>query len=71
MKAEEFLDIINKESPKDYGLCPPPVTAERGLDILIDHFLGKNWYTELSMSKEQTYTEAIYRILETNPRREQ
>ena len=69
MKPEEFSEIVNKESGVDYGLCPPPITAERGLNILIDHFLGKDWYVVLSMSKEQVYTEAIFEILERNQKR--
>lgn len=69
MKPEEFLEIVNKESGVDYGLCPPPTKADKGLDILIDHFLGKDWYVTLSMSTEQVYTEAICEILERNQKR--
>lgn len=64
MKPEEFAEFVNKSG--DYGLCPPPITAEKGLDILIDHFLGKDWYVVMSVSKEQAYTEAIYEILKRN-----
>jgi hypothetical protein len=70
MTPQEFGEIVNKESDFDYGLCPPPITAERGLDILIDHFLGKDWYVIMSMSKEQVYTEAIYEILEKTQKRQ-
>lgn len=70
MTPQEFGEIVNKESDIDYGLCPPPITAERGLDILIDHFLGKDWYVVMSMSKEQVYTEAIYEILERTQKRQ-
>ena len=69
MTPQEFGEIVNKESDMDYGLCPPPITAERGLDILIDHLLGKDWYVVMSMSKEQVYTEAIYEILEKTQKR--
>lgn len=69
MTPHEFGEIVNKESDMDYGLCPPPITAERGLDILIDHFLGKDWYVVMSMGKEQVYTEAIYEILEKTQNR--
>ena len=64
MKPEEFLDIVYKKSNIDYGLCPPPIKAEEGLDILIKHFLGKDWYVTMPLSTEQVYTEAIYQILE-------
>ena len=69
MTPHEFGEIVNKESDMDYGLCPPSITAERGLDILIDHFLGKDWYVVMSMGKEQVYTEAIYEILEKTQNR--
>jgi hypothetical protein len=67
MKAEEFIEIVNKESKVDYGLMPPPITAEKGLNILIEHFLGKDWYVTSPLSQEQVYTEAIHQILENNP----
>ena len=70
MTPQEFGKLVNKESDIDYGLCPPPITAERGLDILIDHFLGKDWYVRMSMNKEQVYTEAIYEILERTQKRQ-
>ena len=69
MTPQEFGEIVNKEAGMDYGLCPPPITAERGLDILINHFLGKDWYVVMPMGKEQVYTEAIYEILEKTQKR--
>jgi hypothetical protein len=69
MKPNEFLEIVNKESDFDYGLCPSPIKAEKGLDILITHFLGKDWYVSMSMNTEQMYTEAIYQILEQNQKK--
>lgn len=70
MTKEEFEEIVIKESDFDYCLCPPPITAERGLDILIDHFLGKDWFVTMPMSKEQVYTEAIYEIIEKTQKRQ-
>ena len=64
MKPEQFIEILKKEDDFDYGLCPPPVTAEKGLDVLIKHFLGDDWYGTMPLSTEQVYTEAIYAILE-------
>lgn len=69
MKPEQFLEIVNKDSEVDYGLCPSPISAEKGLKILIDHFLGENWYVVSSVSNEQAYTEAIYQILKKNQKR--
>lgn len=64
MTREKFLsDLLNK-SDVDYGICPPPISAKDGLMILINHFLGDDWCTIMSISQEQVYTEAIYAILD-------
>ena len=70
MKAEEFSDLVYKESKKDYGLCPPPISAEKGLKILMNHFLGDDWYVVMPLGREQVYTEAIFEILNRNQKRE-
>lgn len=71
MKTEEFLKIVDEHNEgKSYGLCSQPFPADKGLDILIEHFLGKDWYVVLSMSKEQVYTEAICDILEKTQKRQ-
>ena len=65
MTTKEFLEIVDKHNDgKTYGLCSQPFPADKGLDILIEHFLGKDWYVTLSMSAEQVYTEAICDILD-------
>jgi hypothetical protein len=64
MTPEQFIEDLNKETSTDYGLCPPPISAEKGLDILINHLLGDDWYTTMPLGKEQVYTEAIYAILQ-------
>jgi hypothetical protein len=51
---------------KDYGLCPPPIEAQKALDILTKHFLGEDWYVSLSMGREQVNAEAVYDILSNN-----
>ena len=66
MKAEDFLEGALNKSDKDYGLCPPPTTPDDGMRILIEHFLGPNWYVTMPVSSEQVYTEAIYKILQDN-----
>ena len=71
MKTEDFLKIVDEHNEgKSYGICTQPFPAEKGLNILIDHFLGKDWYVVMSMSKEQVYTEAIYEILEKTQKRQ-
>ncbi|MBC8488475.1 MAG: hypothetical protein H8D45_20805 [Bacteroidetes bacterium] len=61
MEVKEFEELISTRG--DYGLCPPPISDRETIEILIDHFLGKNWYVALSMSPEQVNTEAIYDII--------
>lgn len=69
MKAEEFAEKQYEKTSIDYGLCPPPTTTDEALEVLIEHFLGKDWYTTLPLSKEQTNTEAVIAILEkTQPK---
>ena len=44
MKTEDFLKIVDEHNNgKTYGLCPQPFPADKGLDVLIEHFLGKDW----------------------------
>ena len=70
MKTDEFLKIVDEYNEgKSYGLCSQPFPADKGLDILIEHFLGKDWYVTLSMSSEQVYTEAICDILDKTQKR--
>ena len=63
MTPKEFSDMVNASADMDYGICPPPITAEKAMSVLMDHFLGKDWYTVLPLNQEQVYTEAVYTIL--------
>lgn len=58
-----------EKSDFDYGIFPPPTEAQEGLNILIKHFLGEDWYTANPISQEQVNTEAIYQILENHPKK--
>ena len=70
MKTEDFLKIVDEHNnEKTYGLCPQPFPADKGLDVLIEHFLGKDWYVTLSMGSEQVYTKAICDILDKTQKR--
>ncbi len=69
MEAEDFIKKIYKESDADYGMLYPPIKAQDGLNILIDHFLGEDWYVIMSVSREQINAEAIHEILLSNPKR--
>lgn len=70
MKTEEFLKIVDEHNEgKSYGICTQPYPADKCINILIEHFLGKDWYTTLPMSSEQVYTEAICDILDKTQKR--
>jgi hypothetical protein len=69
MNENEFINDLLEKSEKDYGMCPPPINAQDGLNILINHFLGEDWYVTMPISQEQVNTEAIYTILKNNPRK--
>ncbi len=70
MSPETFykmmLDKAKKEG-KNYGIFSPPTEAHDGLSILIDHFLGSDWYSMNPIHREQINTEAINEILEKYP----
>ena len=61
--AKKFREELLAKSDKDYGICPPPIEAQEGLNVLIKHFLGEDWYVMMSISQEQVNAEAIYQIL--------
>lgn len=71
MKPKEFAKMVYDMADKDYGVCPPPTEAQTGLNVLISHFLGDNWYASLPLGVEQVNTEAVLAILERFPDPEQ
>lgn len=67
MDSEKFAKMVYENSNFQYDICPPPIDAQCGLNILIEHFLGQNWYTIMPLSQKQVNTEAIYEILRKYP----
>ena len=64
MKLKEYETYVKSlDDYDDYGLCPSPISADKAMNILIDHFLGEDWYVSMPLSNEQVYTEALYIIL--------
>ena len=43
MNHNIFMDELLKNADEDSGLCSPPIDAQKGLNILIDHFLGEDF----------------------------
>lgn len=69
MTPEEFTKQLYENADGDYGLFPPPTEAQHGLNILIKHFLGEDWYSTCSIHNAQVNSEAIYEILKKYPKR--
>ena len=67
MKPKEFARMAYGMADKDCGICPPPIEAQTGLNVLISHFLGDDWYVSLPLGTKQVNTEAVLEILERFP----
>lgn len=63
MTVKEFLDKTYAVHGDKYGIIPPPTEAQDGLNVLIKHFLGDDWYTVNPVCTRQANTEAIAQIL--------
>lgn len=49
---------------KNYGIFPPPTSAQTALNELADFFLGEGWYTVNPISQAQVNTEIVATIKE-------
>lgn len=68
MTSQEFEKQLYETADGDYGVFPPPTEAQHGLNILIEHFLGKDWYPG-SITNAQVNSEAIHEILKRYPKK--
>ena len=72
MTTQEFEDFLEKEimTEKDKNnIFAPPLEPQISLNILIEHFLGEDWYTLNPVGVKQVNTEAVYEILSKYPRK--
>ena len=53
--------ILKLAEPGDCGIFPPPMDAQVALDELTKFFLGNDWYTIVTNTK-QANTEIVYEI---------
>lgn len=69
MTTDEYREYLReKHKGEDYGIFVIPTEGQEGLNILIHHFLGEDWYdTSGTTCTDQVNTEAIYEILEKYP----
>jgi len=69
MEVEELRKRVVKFEDKDYGICPAPLPAQEAVNLLIEHFLGDDWYVTLSMGSEQVNMEAVFEIITNNQKK--
>lgn len=69
MTGEEFYRKRMDETnwPKD-DLCDPPTDPRMAIHILIDHFLGEDWYVVMPEGDDQVITVAVAEILNKYPK---
>ena len=69
MTGEEFYRKRMDETnwPKD-NLCDPPTDPRKAVHILIDHFLGEDWYVAMPENDDQVITVAVAEILNKYPK---
>lgn len=72
MTTKEFEDFLEKEIMTEEdkkNIFAPPLEPQIALNILIEHFLGKDWYTPNPIGVKQVNTEAVYEILSRYPKK--
>jgi len=71
MTPEDFKQYMkDRTGSTDYGICPPPLSAQEALDILTTHFLGNDWCVTTPCCTEQVNTEAVHDILWSYPKKQ-
>jgi hypothetical protein len=71
MTAQEFYESrVKATNWSDDNLCSPPTDPRQAVHILIDQFLGEDWYSNTPQNDDQCITEAVYYILKKHPRPE-
>lgn len=72
MTTKEFEDFLEKEIMTEEdkkNIFAPPLEPQIALNILTEHFLGKDWYTPNPIGVKQVNTEAVYEILRRYPKK--
>ena len=69
MTGEEFYRKRMDETNWDPdNLCDPPTDPRKAVHILIDHFLGEDWYVVMPECDDQVITVAVAEILNKYPK---
>ncbi len=67
--VKRFTLVDDSDSNTNYGLLPAPLPAQEGLNMLKEHFLGKEWYAVMSMPQVQVNAEVVHTIMHLNPKK--
>lgn len=59
---QKFTDWLENEA-KDYGMCDPPLEAQKAINFLKDYLLGEGWYVDMPESTKQVNTAIVHGIL--------
>jgi hypothetical protein len=66
MKVKEYIKKVEEDD--SCGIFYPPTDAQTGLDVLINHFLGEDWYDVNPVTQKQVNTKAILEIIYRYPK---
>lgn len=63
-RQDLFLKAIQAtKGPSGDNFIPKPMSDAEFRELIIAYFLGENWYVALSMTQEQSNSEAAYEII--------
>lgn len=72
MRAEDFYEeACHREDWPEGDLCNPPTNPRIAIHVLIDHFLGEDWYVATPQNDDQCITVAVYEILKKYPNKKE
>lgn len=59
---KKFTDWL-KNDVGDYGMCDPPMEAQKAIGFLTGYLLGEDWYITMPESQQQVNTAIVFKIL--------
>ena len=70
MTGDEFYkEALEREGWPEDDLCDPPTDPRLAVHVLIDHFLGKDWYVVMPENDDQVITAAVADILDKHQKK--
>lgn len=59
---QKFTEWLENDA-EDYGMCDPPLEAQKAINFLRDYLLGEDWYIAMPENTKQINTAIVYDIL--------